>query len=229
MERSLSLLLPVQNAHGTLRGGVLELIDVAAELTSQFEVLVIDDGSRDDTVEIAVELALEFPQVGVVRHPLPLGRAAALWTGYERTAGDIIFVRDAPGALNLHDLPKMWRKIEEFELVLGWPAGTMQRPLPQPRVPWRSWGSQLLAGAGDCDLAAAFQMIRRSTALRIGWPRIEGAALLAGLPGSGYDWTQLEIRDAMPGAVSQPTGLPGDAGMRRAPLRPARRAAVWRD
>ncbi len=209
----------------------MELLEVAAELTTQFEVLVIDDGSRDDTVEIAVEIALEFPQVGVVRHPLALGRTAALWTGFERTAGEIIFVRDAAGALNVHDIPKMWRKLDEYELVLGWPRGTMQRPLPQPRVPWRSWGSQLLAGAGDCDLAAAFQMIRRATAAKIGWPRLEGAALLAGLPGSGYDWMQLEIRDATSIASAMPVTparLPGDAGLRRAPLRPARQAA-WRE
>lgn len=229
LERSLSLLMPVQNAHNVVRQGVMELLEVAAELTSQFEILVIDDGSRDDTVEIAVELALEFPQVGVARHPLPLGRAAALWTGFERTEGEIIFVRDAAGALNVHDIPKMWRKVDEFELVLGWPTGTMQRPMPQPRVPWRSWGSQLLAGAGDCDLAAAFQMIRRGTALNIGWPRIEGAALLAALPSSGYDWTQLEIRSATAVAAALPARLPGDAGLRRAPLRSVRHAGAWRD
>lgn len=227
MSRSLSLLLPVHNAHGTLRQSVLEMIEVAADLTPYFEVLVIDDGSLDDTVDTAVELALQYPQVGVARHPLPLGRSAALWTGFEQTAGDVLFVGDAAGALNIHDLPKLWRKIDTHEVVFGWPAGTLQKSLPRPRVPWRSWGSQLLAGAGDFDLAAAFQMVRRTTALRIGWPRIEGLALLAALPGSGYDWTQLEVRDAK-GAVAAPpvSRTPPPAGLRRAPLRSVRQAAT---
>ena len=63
---SLSVLLPVKNAQATLAATVQEILDVAADLSEQFELLIIDDGSSDATSEIATELTQNYPQVRAV-------------------------------------------------------------------------------------------------------------------------------------------------------------------
>ena len=68
MQRSLSVLLPVKDAQATLTASVHELLEVAADSSDRFELLIIDDGSTDATSEIAHELTYHYPQVGLIRH-----------------------------------------------------------------------------------------------------------------------------------------------------------------
>ena len=61
MPNSLSVLLPVKNAQATLAATVQEILDVAADLSEQFELLIIDDGSADATSEIATRIDAKLP------------------------------------------------------------------------------------------------------------------------------------------------------------------------
>jgi glycosyltransferase involved in cell wall biosynthesis len=94
LERSLTVLLPVQDAQATLTETVEEVLDVAAELTDRFELLIIDDGSADATAEIAHELTRHYPQIRALRHSKPMGRDAAVRTGLAQSQGEVVFVRD---------------------------------------------------------------------------------------------------------------------------------------
>lgn len=95
MERSLTVLLPVQDAQSTLADTVAEVLEVASDLTDRFELLIIDDGSTDATSEVAEELTRYYPQVRAVRHNRPLGRDAALRTGLAQSHGEVVFVRES--------------------------------------------------------------------------------------------------------------------------------------
>ena len=88
------MLLPVHNAEDRLAIGVARLLDVLPDLTGRFDLLIIDDGSTDDTPEVAHDLARRFPQVGVVRHPVRLGLGEAIQTGLDHTAGEVVLVGD---------------------------------------------------------------------------------------------------------------------------------------
>jgi glycosyltransferase involved in cell wall biosynthesis len=97
VERSLTVLLPVQDAQATLAETVEEVLDMASELTHRFELLIIDDGSADATSEIADELTRHYPQVRTIHHCRPLGRDAALRSGLAESRGEVVFVREKGG------------------------------------------------------------------------------------------------------------------------------------
>jgi glycosyltransferase involved in cell wall biosynthesis len=66
--RSLSVLLPVHNVQSSLTRSVHEILDVLAELTGRFELVIVDEGSTDGTWDVARELAQLYPQIRLLRH-----------------------------------------------------------------------------------------------------------------------------------------------------------------
>ena len=106
MQRSLSVLLPVKNAQATLDQAVHEILEVVADSSEQFEILIIDDGSTDATSEVAHELRRHYPQIRVVRHGMARGREAAIRTGLERSRGEVVMLRDDERGFSLLERPQ---------------------------------------------------------------------------------------------------------------------------
>jgi glycosyltransferase involved in cell wall biosynthesis len=109
LSSSVTVLLPVHNAQERLARAVAEILDVLPELTPRFEVVIIDDGSLDETAEAAYALARCYPQVAVVRHPFRMGLSAAIESGLERSIGDVVFVADENHGVDPQDLRKLWQ------------------------------------------------------------------------------------------------------------------------
>ncbi len=109
MQCSLSVLFPVKDAQATLAASVHEILDVAADTSNSFELLIIDDGSCDATPEVAHELTRHYPQIRLVRHARPLGHDAAIDTGLQRSQGDVVVVHEGRGGYRIverrHEMP----------------------------------------------------------------------------------------------------------------------------
>ena len=127
MNTSLTAVLPVYNAQQGLAALVLHLLEVLPELTSRFELLIIDDGSGDETPEAARELAMIYPQVRFARHPARLGPQAAMSTALASSCGAWLLWRSEQCQLELDDVRKLWWLRDEAELVLG--RGPGETPL----------------------------------------------------------------------------------------------------
>ncbi len=111
MERSLSLLLPVRDAQATLSGTVHRILEVAADLTDRFELIIIDDGSTDATSEVAAELKRDYPQVRTVHHGRPRGEQESVRTGLRVSSGRVVLCGDAGAPLAIDELPRVWKSV----------------------------------------------------------------------------------------------------------------------
>lgn len=107
--KSLTVVLPVYNGETRLRKHVNEILELASELTSQFGVLIIDDGSNDATYEVAAELAAHFPQVKVHRQRHRRGLGSAIDFAQRRVRSDAIILHDGVTPIDAGEIRSLWR------------------------------------------------------------------------------------------------------------------------
>ncbi len=107
----LTIVIPARNEAEGLRGLLPEL----TRLLPGAEILVVDDGSIDDTCVICAAQG-----VRVVSHPYPKGNGASIKTGARSAKGDVILFMDADGQHKPEDIPAMLDKFAEgYDMVVG--------------------------------------------------------------------------------------------------------------
>src|SRR4051812_30085837 len=107
----LSIFFPAYNDGGTIASMVIRAVKAAAELTSDFEIIIVDDGSADGTADIADELAQTYPQVCVIHHPRNRGYGAALQTGFRSATKELIFYTDGDAQYDPSELKTLWQQM----------------------------------------------------------------------------------------------------------------------
>lgn len=130
MSQKLSIILPVYNVATKLDSKVRELLDVITDLTSDFEVMIVDDGSTDDTEEVSMELDREYPQVRVLRHAGRKGPMGAARAGIAGTRGDIVLIHDIQSPISGQAIQQLWEMRNDDDLVFA-----RSESRPADRVP----------------------------------------------------------------------------------------------
>lgn len=131
---SLTVVLPVHNAETTLRDSVDRILEIAGDLTSQVEVLIVDDGSTDDTFDIASELSGRFPQVQAIRQATRRGVGPTVQSIRRRVNSDVLMVHDGVSEMNPEQLQALWnRRIDP-----GQPTDVTVADLLRPRANQRA-------------------------------------------------------------------------------------------
>src|SRR3954470_22635218 len=117
----LSVFFPALNDSGTIASMVIRAVHAASELTPDYEVIVVNDGSTDATAEIAEELARTYPRVRVVHHPTNRGYGGALQTGFRTASKDLVFYTDGDAQYDPAELKLLWNSLTpEAHLVNGY-------------------------------------------------------------------------------------------------------------
>ncbi len=119
MSQRLSIILPVYNVETKLDRKVRELLDVVTDLTSDFEVMIVDDGSTDDTEEVSMELDREYPQVQILRHAGRKGPMGAARAGIAGTRGDIVLIHDIQSPISGQAIQQLWEMRNDDDLVFA--------------------------------------------------------------------------------------------------------------
>lgn len=104
----LSYFFPAHNEVGNLRGLVEEALEVLPTLAETFEIIAVDDGSRDGTGALADELAAASPDVvRAVHHPTNLGYGAALRSGFAASRYELVAFTDGDRQFRVADLARL--------------------------------------------------------------------------------------------------------------------------
>jgi glycosyltransferase involved in cell wall biosynthesis len=159
----LSVFFPAYNDAGTIASLVITAVRVAATLTPDFEVIVVNDGSRDDTPRILDELARVYPdRVRIVHHPKNRGYGGALRTGFATATKDLIFYTDGDAQYDPAEMVELWPKMtDDVDWVNGW---KISRSDPLHRIViGRAYHHmvKLLFGLKVRDVDCDFRLMRR--------------------------------------------------------------------
>lgn len=92
--KSLSIVMPVYNAARHLTQHIEFLVELLPQLSSKFQVIIVDDGSSDSTGDIAQELSDRFTQVEAVFHTTRHGEIGAIDSGMRKARFEMVFVQD---------------------------------------------------------------------------------------------------------------------------------------
>jgi len=118
---SLSVIVPVYNEEGNLRALYEQLHAVLSKLDRAYEIVLVNDGSRDASWQMLVELAAQDSHVKAIDLRRNSGQTAALMCGIDHSVGEIIVPIDADLQNDPHDIPKLLDKLDEgYDVVSGW-------------------------------------------------------------------------------------------------------------
>ncbi|HXB72873.1 MAG TPA: glycosyltransferase family 2 protein [Candidatus Acidoferrales bacterium] len=161
---SLSVFFPAYNDAPSLRALVDKAFDVLEEHVADYELIVVNDGSRDRTGEILEELRKQYgPRMRVVTHPRNRGYGGALRSGFEAATKDFVFYTDGDGQYDVGELPRLMERVgPKTGLVNGF---KLERHDPAHRI-WigqiYNLCARLLFRIRIRDIDCDYRLIRRS-------------------------------------------------------------------
>jgi glycosyltransferase involved in cell wall biosynthesis len=118
---SISVFFPAYNDEGSIGTLVQTALALLPQLADDYEVLVINDGSRDSTAALLDALAQTEPKLRVIHHPQNRGYGGALRSGFLHATKDLIFYTDGDGQYDVHELPKLLALLnDEVDVVNGY-------------------------------------------------------------------------------------------------------------
>jgi len=166
--RRISVVLPAYNEEENIERQTRSVDSVLRDLRfDDYEILVIDDGSRDRTREIAARLQAELPKLVVHSHGQNRGYAQALRTGFTSARMPLVFYTDADNQFDVREVKNLLASIDDYDIVCGF---RIYRFDPLTRLVL-SWGYNLLVRVlfqiRVRDVDCAFKLFRREIFDRI--------------------------------------------------------------
>jgi glycosyltransferase involved in cell wall biosynthesis len=118
---AISLVIPVYNEKESLRPLYEKICASMERVGETFEIIFVDDGSRDGSFNVMQALHALDPRVRVVRFRRNFGKSPALQAGFNQTRGEIVFTLDADLQDDPDEIPQFLEQIREgYDLVSGW-------------------------------------------------------------------------------------------------------------
>lgn len=157
----ISLVFPVFDEEQNVGPLLASALALAPRLADSFEIIVVDDGSRDGSAAVVERQRRLEPRVRLLRHPTNVGYGAALRSGLRAARGDLVFFTDADLQFDLREIESLLAHAGDFDIVAGYRV--------RRRDPWRrrvlafGWAAlvRALFGLRVRDIDCAFKVFRR--------------------------------------------------------------------
>jgi len=163
MARSISVFFPAYNDGGTIASMVISALLTLRELTDNYEVIVVNDGSADYTPQVLDELAKMYEEVHVIHHEQNKGYGGALRTGFSSATKELIFYTDGDAQYDPRELKVLYPAlVEGVDMVNGYKVSRSD--------PWYRtvigriyhWTAKLSFGLRLRDVDCDFRLMRRA-------------------------------------------------------------------
>jgi glycosyltransferase involved in cell wall biosynthesis len=159
---SISVFFPAYNDEGTIASMVIKTIAVLKELTDDYEIMVIDDCSPDNSGKIADELARKYKEVKVIHHNQNKGYGGALKSGFNAATKELVFYTDGDAQYDVLEIKKLLPLMtKDVDLVNGYKLNRadLLRRIVLGRM--YHYGTKILFNLKVKDVDCDFRLIRK--------------------------------------------------------------------
>ncbi|MBU0570213.1 glycosyltransferase family 2 protein, partial [Patescibacteria group bacterium] len=167
----ISVFFPAFNEEANIEKTVRDAVKVLKKIVKKWEVIIVNDGSRDKTLQVAKKLGNEDTRIRVINHKDNKGYGEALKSGFYNAKYDWIAMVDADGQFDFGEITKLIEKTKNADVVVGY---RMDRKDPMIRRLF-GWGWTLLAniilGINVSDVDCSFKLVNKKVIKNI--PKLE--------------------------------------------------------
>jgi glycosyltransferase involved in cell wall biosynthesis len=207
---SLSIVLPAYNEEQNVAAAIAAISEVAQTLGREYEILVVNDGSKDNTGQIVRDLEPQIPGLRLVEHYPNRGYGGALKAGFAHAKGALIAFVPADNQFVFGEVVELLEKLEqeEADIVCGYRHDRQDPPIR--RLNALGWNTvvRLLFGYLSRDIDCGFKLFRRAVLDRV-HIESDGAMVdtefLAGAKARGLRIAEVPVTH-LPRTAGEPTG-----------------------
>jgi len=174
---SLSIFFPFWNEEKNIEKVVLNAMPVAQKLAVKWEILIIDDGSSDKTLEIAKKLEQKNKNIRIIRHETNRGYGASLKSGLTKSKYDYIVFTDGDGQFDFSEVSKFIEKIQSVDIVIGNRMQRLDHPFRHLLMNLLKIWDFTFFGFYFKDIDCGFKMFRKNAVEKILPLSSEGAMI----------------------------------------------------
>jgi glycosyltransferase involved in cell wall biosynthesis len=165
---SITVFFPAYNDAGTIASMVVLADRTLRKLTDDYEMIVVNDGSRDHTAQVLSELESIYPRLRLIHHTANRGYGSALRTGFANASKELIFYTDGDAQYDVRELEKLVRLMTgDIDVVNGY---KISRSDPWHRIIIGTiyrWMVKLAFGIRIRDVDCDFRLVRRASYNRV--------------------------------------------------------------
>jgi len=158
---SISVFFPCYNEQENIERVAKSAVELLESLKLDYEIIIVNDGSKDNTGKIADKLASENPRIKVVHHSPNKGYGAALQSGFKAATKEYVFYTDGDGQFDIKELPLLFKYVPEYDIVTGFRIKRQDNFMRKLNAFCWTTMVNILFGMKIRDMDCAFKLYKR--------------------------------------------------------------------